>query len=303
MTRPSRETPAGQAYLDLQRLGGRENRPTDELLALFALEGFLDRLSMSPRAGDLVLKGGVLLAVYDARRPTRDVDLQANALGNDTATVLGLVRGIASIAIDDGLVYEGAAATAEIIRDGDENPGVRVSMSCGLATARLVFHVDVNIADPVSPPAQQVLLPRLLGGTISLLGYPLAMVYAEKIVTAMQRGTLNTRWRDFADLYLLSGRHYADGAELELSLRIVAQHRSASLIQLSAVLDGYAGLAQARWAAWVRKQRLDDRLPLQFDAVLTSVVSFADPPLLGDAGGRTWQPTSGKWIPTESVSE
>jgi hypothetical protein len=39
-------------------------------LQLYALEGFLDRLSGSSHAGRFVLKGGVLLAAFDARRPT-----------------------------------------------------------------------------------------------------------------------------------------------------------------------------------------------------------------------------------------
>jgi hypothetical protein len=44
-------------------------------------------------------------------------------------------------------------------------------------------------------------LPRLRGGEpIELRGYPIHMVHAEKIVTAIQRGTANTRWRDFGDV-------------------------------------------------------------------------------------------------------
>ncbi|WP_185448489.1 nucleotidyl transferase AbiEii/AbiGii toxin family protein [Kribbella qitaiheensis] len=79
MNRPTRESRAGQAYLDLQNLARRNRRPTDELLALYTLEGFLDRLSHSADADRFVLKGGTLLAAYDLRRPTRDVDLQAIA--------------------------------------------------------------------------------------------------------------------------------------------------------------------------------------------------------------------------------
>ncbi len=40
-----------------------------------------------------------------------------------------------------------------------------------------------------------------------MLGYPIPMVLAEKIVTAAQRGITSTRWRDFADIYLLTGQH------------------------------------------------------------------------------------------------
>ena len=60
--RPTRETVEGRAYLDLQNQARRDMRPTDELLALYALEGFLAWLAASPAAESLVLKGGVLLA-------------------------------------------------------------------------------------------------------------------------------------------------------------------------------------------------------------------------------------------------
>jgi hypothetical protein len=67
-------------------------RPTDELLQLYALEGLLDRLSGSPHAEHLVLKGGALLAAFDARRPTRDVDLAAIDITNDLDDMHRLVN-------------------------------------------------------------------------------------------------------------------------------------------------------------------------------------------------------------------
>jgi len=66
----------------------------------------------------------------------------------------------------------------------------------------LRFHVDVNVGDPVWPVPGPVEVPRLLGGSVTLLGYPLTMILAEKIVTGVERGTANTRWRDYADVYL-----------------------------------------------------------------------------------------------------
>jgi hypothetical protein len=121
------------------------------------------------------------------------------------------------------------------------------------------------------------------------------MVYAEKITTAVQRGTVNTRWRDFADVYLLTSRHTVDGDELQRALAEVAAYRAAELAPLVEVLDGYAALAQARWAAWRRKQLLDDRLPASFADVLDAVTSFADPVLTGTAAGRHWDPTTRMW--------
>ena len=109
-------------------------------------------------------------------------------------------------------------------------------------------------------------------------GYPLAMVHSEKIVTAIARGTASTRWRDFADMYMLARHHAIDGSQLGRSLRDVATHRNIELAPLERVLAGYGGIGQQRWAAWRRKQRLDVRLPEQFSDVLAVVVAFADPP-------------------------
>lgn len=124
---------------------------------------------------------------------------------NDVEHVLQLVRTIAAVPADDGLVLNTQEATAEPIRDEELYGGIRVTLTGQLASAQLRFHVDVNIGDPIWPPPQPVTLPRLLEGQIELVGYPLPMVYAEKLVTAIRRGTANTRWRDFADVYLPSG--------------------------------------------------------------------------------------------------
>jgi hypothetical protein len=295
---PSRNTPGGRAYLDLQAAGRRDGRSTDELLALYVLEGFLDRLSASRYAASLVLKGGALLAAYDTRRPTRDVDLHARALSNDAKDILVMVCEIASVVTDDGLEYDIGSARAEVIRDDETYSGARITMICRLATARLNFHVDVNVGDPVWPEPSAVELPRLLGGSITLRGYPLAMVHAEKIITAIQRGISNTRWRDFADVYLLSGRHPIDGAELRQSLVVVADYRIAAMLPLSQALDGYSGLMQSRWASWISRQRLDDRLPLSLDDVISHVAQFADPALRDEVDGVTWDPSSRTWSPS-----
>jgi len=84
------------------------------------------------------------------------------------------------------------------------------------------------------------------------------MVYSEKIVTAVTRGTVNTRWRDFADMYLLTRRHPIDGTQLGHSVHEVARHRRVDLRPLAEVLPGYGDIGQQRWTAWRAKQQLGD---------------------------------------------
>ncbi|MGH3351749.1 MAG: nucleotidyl transferase AbiEii/AbiGii toxin family protein [Nocardioides sp.] len=297
MSRISRGTPAGDAYLDLRNRAQRDGRPTQELLQLYVLEAFLSRLAASEVRGKFVLKGGVLLAAFALRRPTRDVDLAGLDLANDAEAVLGLVTSVVSVQPqdDDGVEFLPDTANAEVIREEDEYSGVRISMDARLASARLPFHVDINVGDPIWPAPTTVEVPRLRGGApIVLAAYPLHMVHAEKIVTAIQRGVANTRWRDFGDVWTLSRRHSIAAGDLRDAIAAVAAYRGAQLSTLAEVLDGYADLAQSRWVAWRRRSN-SDHLPNEFAAVLEGVIAFADPVLDGDAASGSWDVDRLSW--------
>jgi hypothetical protein len=84
MSRPTRETAAGQAYLDLQNGARLEARGTQELMTLYVVERWLARLGASPYADQFVIKGGMLLAAYDARRPTADLDALARSIARSS---------------------------------------------------------------------------------------------------------------------------------------------------------------------------------------------------------------------------
>jgi predicted nucleotidyltransferase component of viral defense system len=286
--RATKDTLAGRRYLDLQREARRAGRPTDELIQL---------LARSKYARNFILKGGVLLAALDARRPTRDIDLAARTLENSTTEALAVIREIAGISVDDGLVFHSDRATAEVIRDEDNYSGTRITLSGTLSRAEVRLHVDINVGDPISPEPQEVRLPRLLGGALTIRGYPLEMVLAEKIVTALARGTANTRWRDFLDLYVLVRRHPVDAKTLRASMQHVAQYRGLTMAPLRPVLAGYPDIAQSRWLAWLRKLRLDTIAPADFSIVLEVVTSFADPVIVHESTTPgSWDPVRSAWV-------
>ena len=291
----SRSTSAGEAYLDLKSRAKRQGRPTDELLNLYALEGFLDRLSQTAYIENLILKGGVLLAAFDTRRATRDIDLQADALSNEASVVRMVICEIANVEVDDGLIFDTSGASSEVIRDEDEYSGVRISIPCQLATADVSFHVDVNVGDAIWPTPEMVEVPRLLGGAIRVRGYSIEMVLAEKIITAVQRGTVSTRWRDYCDIYLLTKTHVLSESTLRRSIEKVAEGRRAVITPLSIVLTGYEAIAQSKWSAWVKKQGLTYRIPDDFEEVLSWAMRFADPILVANDEGRLWDNSIGAW--------
>jgi hypothetical protein len=219
-----------------------------------------------------VLKGGVLLAAYELRRPTTDIDVAALQTPNEVEGVRQLVAEVASTALpsglDDGLAFDMDNVTAEAIRDQEECRFM--SMSASGTRSRLA-------------PAG-ISMPRLLGQEpISLRGYPVEMVLAAKIVTALQCGAASTRWRDFADIHLLTGHRTFRAADVLQALRVVAVHRRVELIGLDDVLDRYAEIGQPRWASWRARLQLTETLPADFGATLDSLRAFADPLFTGSA--------------------
>jgi hypothetical protein len=119
------------------------------------------------------------------------------------------------------------------------------------------------------------------------------MVLAEKIITAVQRGTANTRWRDFADIYLLVERHDINRHDLAASLTGVAGYREVAMQPLSVVLQGFADQEQRRWSNWRRKNNIE--VPNEFAAVLNRVILFADPVLAGVATAQKWRFSDLQW--------
>jgi hypothetical protein len=137
MSRPTRDTAAGRAYLDLQNRARRERRGTQELLTMYVVERWLARLAESPRSDDFILKGGMLLAAFGGRRPTVDADALARNMSADQDAVTRLVAEIASIELDDGVDYLADTARSSMIRDDALYSGVRVVMVARIATAQV----------------------------------------------------------------------------------------------------------------------------------------------------------------------
>lgn len=292
---PRRDTLAGRAYNDLRNLAKRHRREPAEYFTIYALEGFLERLATSERADDFVLKGGVLMAAFAARRPTRDIDLAASGFGNDIAEVEQRVREVAAQPLEDGLEFDTGSVAGEPIRDDADYSGVRVKITAELGSARIALHVDVNFGDPIWPAPTVAELPRLLGGTLRLNGYPDHMVLAEKIVTAIDRGEANTRWRDFVDIAAMSGTRTISADDLREAIRIVANHRGVELESLAQRLEHMPQLAQAKWATWRRKQRLTETTPVTFAELLDACVAFTDPILTEPALSGIWSPAERAW--------
>lgn len=242
----------------------------------------------------------MLLAVFDARRPTADADLLARNLANDEESVIARVVDVARVELDpeDGVVFLVDTATAQSIRDDDLYAGVRITMSCRISTASVKLKLDINFGDPVTPAPRLLDLPSQRPGIapVPVLGYPIETVLAEKTSTAIALREANTRVRDHVDLYALTGRQAVSYESVRSALHATTHHRGVEIRPLSAVIGELAEMRQQACSAFKKRLGPDaGHLPDSFGDVVAAVVEFVDPLTAGDPRGA-WNPDARKWV-------
>lgn len=138
--------------------------------------------------------------------------------------------------------------------------------------------------------------PALLDEPFTMVGYPLATVLAEKLVTMISRGDTTTRDRDFADVWLLTGRHPIAVDAVRAAMVATADHRDVPLARLGGVLSRLAVDRQDGWRRYIVRLGLDTDVPYSLAAVIADVIAFVDPVLDGALDpGSSWDPAGRRW--------
>lgn len=274
------------------------------VLARYATERFLYRLSRSPHAERFVLKGALLLLVWlgETIRPTRDADL----LGYGDLDADALARTIAEICAaqvePDGLLFEADSIRVAPIRPEDAYGGQRVTLLARLGPARLRVQVDVGIGDAVFPEPEWLDYPSLLDlPRPRLRAYRPETAIAEKVHAMVVLGSKNSRMRDFFDVHALAMHEPFDGARLAGALRATFARRRTTLaadppIALTAAFAEVEG-KRAQWAGFVRRNRLASAPP-DLASVIGGIAGFVGPVLAAARDGQafvaSWPP-GGPW--------
>lgn len=287
---------ARDVYRELQQLARADyGGATGSLLVVYGVEGFLRRLTVSDYATKMTLKGGMLMAATAARRMTKDADLSTVGIANDPDRIAQVVADVVTVELadDDGLAFDASTIRTEVMREQADYQGVRVKIEARLATARPTVTLDFSFGDPHQSVV--VDLPQLLGGSIRLASYPPELTLAEKIATMMSRRELNTRDRDFADVWTLSRTLTIDAATLRTAIVEIAEHRGHDIIRLSEALAEMPD-RQAPYAAMLSRMAYQRPLPRSWKGLLTDVRGFVDP-LVADTDRRltSWDPIDRIW--------
>jgi predicted nucleotidyltransferase component of viral defense system len=167
----------------LLQLSRRTGMQYQEALQYFAMERFLYRLSVSKYARMFVLKGALMLRVWQIpqSRLTRDIDLLGFTT-NTTDHLSAIVRDICQTSVvDDGVVFPTESVTAEVIRQRTEYVGVRVQFVAYSGKSIVPMQIDVGFADAITPAPEMIEYPVMLDFPAPRIrAYPRETTIAEK---------------------------------------------------------------------------------------------------------------------------
>ncbi len=200
----------------------------NQVLVRFALERILYRLSQSQHANHFLLKGALLFTLwYDMpHRATRDADLLGFG-ASDLDSIAQTFRDIASIMVDDGIVFDPTSVVADEIRKDAGYAGARILISGELAKARCKTQIDIGFGDAVTPSPIDAVYPVLLSDLPAprLRTYPVYTVVAEKLHAIVLLGMTNSRLKDYFDLSVLLERETLDIDLLASAIKATFERR------------------------------------------------------------------------------
>jgi predicted nucleotidyltransferase component of viral defense system len=283
------------------------------VLARYAAERFLYRLSRSSYADRFVLKGALLMLVWlgETIRPTRDADL----LGFGEISRESLAKIFTDVCKadvePDGLEYLPSSIRIAPIRQEDAYGGLRATIQARLGSARLHVQVDVGIGDAVVPEPEWLDYPSLLEfPQARLKAYRPETAITEKLHAMVTLGEANSRMRDFFDIHALSENRHFDGGILARAVRATFQRRR-TLMPGSlplAMTPAFAAIRskqlqlQLQWQGFLRKSGISSA-PTQLSDVIARIAVFLEPIITAARGSATlklaWMP-GGPWVESSS---
>ncbi len=213
----------------LKNIAKEENINFNQILLLYFQERLLYRLSISNYNENFILKGGLLILSLNEfkTRPTKDIDFLAYGLSNDIDNIIKFFREITNIKVNDGVTFDSDTIVAERIVEGTDDPGIRIKVKGYLGNARRKLQLDIGFNDVITPKPQQMKYPILLTDqkTPKIKTYSLETVIAEKFETMIRLSYLNSRMKDFYDIFTISEIRDFNGRILKKAISKTLQKR------------------------------------------------------------------------------
>ena len=272
-----------------------------EALTYFGLERTVYRISVSKYAEHFVLKGGIFLyAVYDRKfeRATTDIDLLARRISNSGETMKEVFKDILSQSVDDAVVFDTSTITVENITEFKEYHGLHVSVMGYLDRTKIPVEIDIGFGDIIYPGSVKMDFPVMLDMEIpSVNAYSIESAVAEKLEAIVHNGYMNSRYKDFYDIYVIVQKYDLKYADMKSAVNETFANRKTKItMDTAAFNDEFITdpVHLARWKSFLKKKKT--LIHVEMEDAFSQIKIFAEPLLTEtDYYYSEWDHSAGEW--------
>ncbi len=273
-----------------------EGRSFQEMAQHYSMERFLYRLSKSEHSRSFILKGAMMLQAwhFQQSRPTMDIDMLGRT-DNDVKNISCLMKEIMSVDVEaDGIFFIPESMRTERITEDADYMGIRVLFEARLDTVRLNIQVDIGFGDIIFPCPEEMSLPTLIDyPQPRVLCYSLESAIAEKFEAMVKLNIINSRMKDFYDIWMIAGMFEFEGEKLAEAVKLTFENRATNFPEkIEAFSDGFIKNKQGQWTAF-RKKLGQTQVPSEFSVIISLIRQFLEPVALSLASGILLK---SKWV-------
>lgn len=287
----------------LKNLAKQDGSTMQEKLVTYAIERTIYRLSISPYNERFTLKGGIFLyALFDKQfsRVTRDIDLLGQYISNDINEISNVFREIFSISCDDALMFDLNSLSVDSITEFKEYHGVNVNIIAFLDRTKIPVSIDVGFGDIVYPNRIKMEFPSLLSMEEPIVyAYSLYSAIAEKFEAIVSLGYINSRYKDYYDIYVLASEFNLLGELLKEAVVETFSHRNTGFKDMVVFEKTFINdsLRESRWNAFIKKKKA--MINLTFKETMSTIEILLEP-IVDSINNNTefllnWDSLNKKW--------
>ncbi|TET07443.1 MAG: nucleotidyl transferase AbiEii/AbiGii toxin family protein [Candidatus Atribacteria bacterium] len=295
---------AASVRAKLMNIARAEKIDFDFLLLRYFQERFLYRLAISEFSDRFILKGGLLLICLrmPRSRPTKDIDFLAKEIKNDPVKLGHIFRSITAISYNDGVIFNSSSLISEQIKENADYEGIRIKIDATLGQARKKLQMDIGFGDVIIPRAMRMEFPTLLEEKPPRIKvYSIESIISEKFEAMVKLAMVNSRMKDFYDIYTLSVSYNFQSDRLKKAIESTFYRRKTSIpdnpliFRLKFHRDEEK---QRQWSAFLRKSRLQD-VNQDFNEIIERITSFLKPIVVSikdkNKENKIWDAIAGCW--------
>ena len=259
----------------IRNLAKKKNVKAQILLQNYMFERFLERLSMSEYKDKFILKGGMLISAIVGidTRTTMDLDATMRGLPFNEDSIQNTMTAICSLPIEDDVLL--TVDTIAPIRPDDKYGGYRTKITAVYDTIETPFTVDISTGDVITPQPVKYTFRGMFDEEkqIELWAYNIETVMSEKIETVLRRNTLNTRARDFYDIFIIVTTQPYNPALLKEAFTATALHRGTAeqIADIPAVINVIEGSTELRQMWEKYRKEFDYAADITYEMVVDAL--------------------------------